>query len=199
MSDRWTTLSANTVVKDRWIDLRAESCLTPAGQEISPYYVLSYPDWVNVVAITPDEHVLLIRQYRHAAGQVFWELPGGALEPSDVDPIDAARRELEEETGYRAERIEFITTLYPNPASHTNRLHTCLAINASQVGTQQLEAGEEGLTVHKVPLSELIDKLRSGLLGQALHTSSFLMALLVSGRIHVSEATVIAPQRASDL
>jgi 8-oxo-dGTP pyrophosphatase MutT (NUDIX family) len=187
MSDRWTTLSSDTVVKDRWIDLRAESCQTAAGQEISPYYILSYPDWVNVVAITPDEHVLLIRQYRHAAGQVFWELPGGALEPSDAGLIDAARRELEEETGSRAERIEFITTLYPNPASHTNRLHTFLAINAMPVGTQQLEGGEEGITLHTVPLSELMDKLRSGLLGQALHTSSILMALLVSGRIRVSE------------
>lgn len=181
--DGWKVLESRTLVKDRWIDLRAERCLTSEGRDISPYYVLSYPDWVNVVAITPDDEVLLVRQYRHAAGKHFWELPGGAMEADDLDPAEAARRELEEETGYRAERLEFITTLHPNPASHTNRLHTYLAIDAVPSGVQTLDAGEEGLTVHRMPLAELVDQLRSGLMGQALHTASVLMALLVSGRI----------------
>lgn len=185
----WKTVASRSIVRDRWIDLRADDCLTPAGQDISPYYVLSYPDWINVVAITPDDHILLVRQYRHAAGEVFWELPGGAVDSTDTDHAAAARRELEEETGYRAGRMEFVTTLYPNPASHTNRLHTYLAIDATPVGAQQLEAGEEGLTVHRMPVSELIGQLHKGLLGQALHTSSVLMALLVSGRIGGTSAT----------
>lgn len=181
--DRWKVLESRTLVKDRWIDLRAETCKTPEGREISPYYILSYPDWVNIVAITPGNEVLLTRQYRHAAGKVFWELPGGAMEPDDGDPAQAARRELEEETGYRAGRMEFITTLHPNPASHTNRLHTYLAIDAVPSGTQALDAGEAGLTVHRMPVGELVDGLRAGLMGQTLHTASVLMALLVSRRI----------------
>jgi 8-oxo-dGTP pyrophosphatase MutT (NUDIX family) len=140
-------------------------------------------DWVNFVAITPDEHILLTKQYRHAVGQVFWEIPGGAIDPNDSDPYAAASRELEEETGYRAERVELVTTLFPNPASHTNRLHTFLATNARPIGKQQLDAGEEGLTVHRMPLPELIERLQDGFLGQALDTSSVLMALLVSGRM----------------
>ncbi|ACM27539.1 hydrolase protein [Rhizobium rhizogenes K84] len=183
MQEGWKTVASKSLVKDRWIDLRADQCITPNGQEISPYYVLTYSDWINVVAITPDEQVLLTRQYRHAAGHAFWEIPGGGIDPNDPDPCSAAGRELEEETGYRAEKIELVTTLFPNPASHTNRLHPFLASNVTPIGTQQLEAGEEGLTVHKMPIRELVERLHDGFLGQALHTSSVLMALLVSGRI----------------
>jgi 8-oxo-dGTP pyrophosphatase MutT (NUDIX family) len=183
MQAKWSTRRSKVVIKDRWIHVRADDCVTPGGREISPYYVLSYPDWVHVVAITPDEQVVLTRQYRHAAGQVFWELPGGALDGADLDPVDAARRELEEETGYRAERLELVSTLYPNPATHTNRVHTYLAVGAAPVGVQRLDAGEEGLEVHLMPRRDVVDQVQSGLLGQALHTSSILMALLKGGWI----------------
>lgn len=183
MEEVWTTLASKTLVKDRWIDLRADQCRTPSGQEISPYYVLTYSDWINVVAITTDEHVLLTKQYRHAAGRVFWEIPGGGIDANDPDPCAAAGRELEEETGYRAGKIELIATFFANPASHTNRLHTFLATEVEPVGTQLLDAGEDGLTVHRMPVGELIKKLHHGFLEQALHTSSVLTALLVSGRI----------------
>jgi 8-oxo-dGTP pyrophosphatase MutT (NUDIX family) len=183
LDGRWKTVASKTIVKDRWIDLRADQCITPTGQDIQPYYVLTYPDWINVVAITPDDHVLLVRQYRHAAGEMFWEIPGGAVDPADPDLRSTAARELEEETGYRAAKIELVASLFPNPASHTNRLHTFLATDAIPVGTQQLEAGEEGLSVHLVSVPELITRLQGGFLGQALHTSSVLMALMLSGRI----------------
>ncbi|TWF54495.1 NUDIX hydrolase [Neorhizobium alkalisoli] len=96
---KWSVLSSETVVKDRWIDLRAETCVTPSGQEIAPYYVLSYPDWVNIVAITADDEIVLVRQYRHGAADVFTEIPGGAVDAGDPDPVAAAKRELLEETG----------------------------------------------------------------------------------------------------
>lgn len=183
MDKGWKTIESESLVKDRWIDLRADKCITPEGREIGPYYVLSYSDWINVVAITPNEQILLTRQYRHAAGQTFWEIPGGGVDPNDPDHCAAAGRELEEETGYRAEKIELIATFFPNPASHTNRLHTFLAHNVRPIGEQQLDAGEEGLTVHLMPIPELIERLRDGFLGQALHTSSVLTALLSSGRL----------------
>jgi 8-oxo-dGTP pyrophosphatase MutT (NUDIX family) len=183
MTDTWKTLETRTLVKDRWIHLTAETCQTPEGREIAPYYILTYPDWVNIVAITDNDEVLLVRQYRHAAGKTFLELPGGGVEAGDAGPEEAARRELEEETGYRAGRMEFVTTLYPNPASHTNLLHVYLAQGVVPSGPPRLDAGEEGLTVQLMPVAELVDQLRAGALGEALHVASVMMALMAAGRI----------------
>ncbi|MBB3392867.1 8-oxo-dGTP pyrophosphatase MutT (NUDIX family) [Rhizobium sp. BK275] len=183
MDDGWKVLETRTILQDRWLNLRADDCLTPDGVTISPYYVMSYPDWVNIVAITPDDRLLLVRQYRHAAGRFFLEIPGGGLDERDVDSEKAARRELEEETGYIAQNWQLISTLYPNPASHTNRLHTYLATGAERRYQQRLDAGEEGLTVHALPIAEVLDGLQAGLIGQALHVSSILLALRVAGRL----------------
>jgi 8-oxo-dGTP pyrophosphatase MutT (NUDIX family) len=183
MDDGWKVLESRTILQDRWLNLRADDCLTPDGVTISPYYVMSYPDWVNIVAITPDDRLLLVRQYRHAAGRFFLEIPGGGLDAQDVDSEKAARRELEEETGYIAQDWQLISSLYPNPASHTNRLHTYLATGAECRHQQRLDAGEEGLTVHALPIPEVLDGLQAGLIGQALHVSSILLALRVAGRL----------------
>lgn len=183
MDDAWKVLESRTILQDRWLNLRADDCLTPDGVTISPYYVMSYPDWVNIVAITPDDRLLLVRQYRHAAGRFFLEIPGGGLDERDVDSEKAARRELEEETGYIAQDWQLISSLYPNPASHTNRLHTYLATDAERRHQQRLDAGEEGLTVHALPIPEVLDGLQAGLIGQALHVSSILLALRVAGRL----------------
>lgn len=86
------------VLRDRWISVHADDCVTAEGVEISPYYVLEYPDWVNVVALDEYDHVLLIRQYRHGLGRISLELPCGGAEPGE-STLDAARRELLEETG----------------------------------------------------------------------------------------------------
>jgi 8-oxo-dGTP pyrophosphatase MutT (NUDIX family) len=183
MDGKWKTIRSENLLKDRWIDLRADYCLTPKGQEISPYYVLSYPDWINVVAITANGCLVLVRQYRHAAGEFFMEIPGGAVENADSDTEQAARRELKEETGFTSKHWELISALHPNPASHTNRLYTYLAIDAVCDHDQRLDHGEEGLTVHAVPIPQVLDGLRSGFIGQVLHVSSILMALNVAGRL----------------
>ncbi len=183
MDDGWKVVESRTILQDRWLNLRADDCLTSGGVTISPYYVLSYPDWINIVAITTDDRLLLVRQYRHAAGRFFLEIPGGGLDERDAHSEKAARRELEEETGYIAQNWQLISTLYPNPASHTNRLHTYLATGAEQKYQQRLEAGEEGLTVHALPIAEVLDGLQASLIGQALHVSSILLALRVAGRL----------------
>ena len=91
MEQRWRTIRSETRLRDQWLHLRVDHCVTPAGTEISPYYVLSYPDWVHVVAITQASSLVLVQQYRHAAGQSFLELPGGAVDPGDPNLEHAAR------------------------------------------------------------------------------------------------------------
>jgi 8-oxo-dGTP pyrophosphatase MutT (NUDIX family) len=182
MDTSWRTLSSETIVKDRWIDLRADVCVTPGGQKISPYYVLNFPDWVHVVAITARNELVLIRQYRHGAGQSFLELPAGTMEQSDADPAICAVRELEEETGYRAHEMRPVITLYANPANQSNRVHVYLAIGAELVGERRLDHGEEGLSVHLIPVREVVDQIHTGIIQQALQVSSLLLGLSAAGQ-----------------
>ena len=97
--DVWEILGSKYVVKDRWLTLRADDCRNADGQVIAPYYVLEYPPWVNVLALTPEHNVVLIKQYRHGIRQVILELPGGALDEQDASILDAAQRELREKQG----------------------------------------------------------------------------------------------------
>lgn len=186
MNQKWRTTRSETVLKDRWIDVRADHCVTPGGIDISPYYVLSYPEWVHVVAITPDDHVVLVCQYRHAAGVVTRELPGGALDAADTQTEQAARRELEEETGFTAPHWELITSLRPNPATHTNRVHFYLARDAVRTREQSLDPGEDGLTVELLPVQTVLDGLRSGLIDHGTHASGLLLGLVTAGRLNLT-------------
>ncbi len=182
MDTTWRTLSSEPVVRNRWIDVRSDRCLTPSGAEISPYYVLTYPDWVHVVAVTPERGLVLVRQYRHAVGESVLELPGGGMEACEGEAEQAARRELAEETGFRSERWSRISTLYPNPATHTNRVHAFLALDAVPGSGQRLDRGEEGLAVCMMPLDAVLAGLGAGVLGQAMHVSSVLLAArLIAG------------------
>ncbi len=188
MSDqKWRVARSKSVVKDRWIDLRADDCVTPSGIDIAPYYVLTYPDWVHVVAVTPDECLVLVRQYRHAVGEMLTELPGGMMDPTDIDDAQAARRELAEETGYTSAEWKKISSLFPNPATHTNRVHVYLALNCKPVHKQSLDQGEEGVQVLVLPINDVVKGLQDGLLGQAMQVSAVLMGLAAAGRLQISD------------
>jgi len=149
---------------------------------------MSYPDWVHVVGITEANRLVLVRQYRHAAGEFFLELPGGTVDLDDISLEHAARREFAEETGFTARRWEMFTSLYPNPATHTNRIHFFLALDAVCDHPQSLDIGEDGLAVELVDIPAVLDGLRSGLLGQAMHVSGILLGLAAAGRLTLAAA-----------
>ena len=172
----WETISSKYLVRAPWATLRVDTCRMPDGTVIPDYYVLEYPDWVNVVALTEDDKVILVRQYRHAAGEEILELPGGVIE-KDESPEDAARRELLEETGYEFEDIEFLSTLYANPATATNKTHCFLATGGKKTSEQNLDRGEE-IIIELVSLEELKTLVLNNKLGQALHTSGIFYALI---------------------
>jgi 8-oxo-dGTP pyrophosphatase MutT (NUDIX family) len=186
MVERWRTVGSQPVLKDRWIDLRADTCVTPGGREISPYYVLSYPAWVHVVALTDNDELVLVRQYRHGAGEVMLELPAGIADAADADPEVTARRELAEETGYSAPRWRAISELYPNPAHQTNRVHVFLAEGAARTGQQALDPGEEGLEAVLMPLVDVLAGLGAGILPHSAHVAALLMALAAAGRLDLT-------------
>jgi 8-oxo-dGTP pyrophosphatase MutT (NUDIX family) len=178
----WRVLGSTTLLEDRWITLRADRLQTAAGVEIAPWYVLDYPDWAVVVALTGDDRVVLVRQWRHAAQTWSLELPGGVMDATDADAIAAARRELREETGFDATDWRFLYAAHPNPAIQTNRLHVVLATGAYLAGGTALEAGE-AMTVEVFRVPDILGIIRAGGIGQSMHVGAILVALDAAGRI----------------
>ena len=135
-----------------------------------------------MVALTKDGDVVLVRQYRHGVGDVLLELPGGVVEDGE-EPVDGARRELLEETGYAASTVVEVGRIYPNPAFQTNPLYCFLALDAEKVSGQNLDAGED-IEVQLVPLEELIGMAKVGEFPHALNVAVLFQALLYLDRIH---------------
>ena len=129
----------------------------PEGQD-SDYYVMETPDWVNVVATTTqeggDEQFVMVRQFRHGSKRVSLEFPGGLVE-ADEDPAVAVARELEEETGFRPERLRLLGHVNPNPALMGNRCYTYLAEGCTRISEQNLDTNE-AIEVVLVPPAEII-------------------------------------------
>lgn len=163
-----------------WLVLRQERFRLPNGREIADYWISEYPPWVNVVAITATDQVVLIRQYRPGLGDVHYEIPAGVVDPGE-DIEAAARRELGEETGYGGGRWSLLTRLSANPALQDNITTTYLAEGVAPLGQAHPEATED-LRVHLVPLAELPEIIDHGDMIQALHAAPLLRYLLRRGK-----------------
>jgi len=141
------------------------------------FFVLEAPDWVNVIPLTPDRHVVLVEQYRHGIEGPTLEIPGGIIDPHDPSPIAAAVRELREETGYEADALLPLGVVHPNPAIQTNRCYTFLAHGARRVGDPEPDEGED-LSLMSVPLARVPDLIRQGKITHSLVVAAFLWFFL---------------------
>lgn len=153
MIEKWTILSSEYLLNDApWGVVRRDHMRLPSGTEVPAYYVLEYPNWVNVLGITKDKKMVLIEQYRHGIGEVSFELPAGICDEGE-DHMEAAKRELLEETGYGGGNWQEWMVVCANPATHTNLTYCYLATDIEKLQEQDLESSEE-IDVHLVSFEE---------------------------------------------
>ncbi len=175
----WTVTGERTLLKDRWIHVTAEDCVTASGVEIAPFYLLNYADWAHAAALTPEGRVIMVRQYRHGARAPSLEFAGGVVEPGEA-LVEAAARELLEETGYAGEVVGVIGSVWANPVSHRSRAHTVLIRNARRVADPTPKPSER-LLVEEIAWAGVSASITVGEVIHPLHLSAILQLSLRLG------------------
>lgn len=163
---RWKAVAAEPVQDCVVFRVSRTLSQSPSTGRVHPFYRIDADGWVNVVPVTDDGHAVLVHQYRHGADEVTLEIPGGMIDPGE-SPLEAAARELLEETGYRARELVPVGSLNPNPALFGNRVHTFVARGCERVGDIQ-NSGHEETHVELVPLAELRSRVLEGRIDHAL-------------------------------
>ena len=168
----WQRLGSETIYTCRIFSLRKDRNRSPRDGQEHDFFVLDSPDWVNIVPVTSDDQVVLIQQYRHGIDAITLEIPGGMVDPHDPSPLHAARREMQEETGYDSEDVIPLGSIHPNPAIQGNRCYTFLARNVEKRFEPQFDTTEE-IEVTLVPVAHLPDLVRQGKISHALVVTAF--------------------------
>ncbi len=167
----WPTLAEGTVEQRGVFGVQQVTRRSPRTGHAAVYQVLHMPDWVNVIALTPEQEIVLVVQYRHGVDTIAVEIPGGAVEAGE-DPAVAAVRELREETGFVGDPPIALGSVQPNPALQTNACSTWLVPNARQVHALALDDGED-IEVTLVPRAEIDDWVADGRIDHALVVAAF--------------------------
>ncbi len=165
-SKRWKTLKSEYLFKRPWLTARRDVVQLPNGVVNNEFYVLEYPDWVNVIAITKDGLFVFVRQYRYGLDLDSVELCAGVAEPGE-NPIESAKREFLEETGYGGGEWEEIMKIGQNPSTCNNWTHCFVATGVEKIGNQQLDHTED-IDVVLLTQEQVLDMMMRDELKQAL-------------------------------
>lgn len=150
--------------------LREDRVRLPGGLELEEFHVVEYPDWSVVYCLTESGKVVLVEQYRHGIGRSCLELPAGEIDAGE-EPLDAAHRELLEETGYEAPEWHYLGRCAPNPSKQTSYAHLFVAFRGRQVGDQRLDSSEE-IRVRLFDPSEVLHLANEGQIPHGIHLTA---------------------------
>ena len=170
----WTRLASRRLIERWWMTLRQDRVRLPSGHVLDEYHVLEYPDWSCVLALTNHGEAVIIQQYRYAIERVCTELPAGALDAGE-SPLEAAQRELLEETGYVAERWTALGRCAVEPSRHTNFGYLFVAEDARRVAEPTPDASED-LVVACIPAGDLMGLVETGEIVHGVHVAAVLWA-----------------------
>ena len=170
----WQVLADTSLISHRWLEVREQRVRLANGHEIERFHLINGPDWAAVLCLTAKRQVVMVRQYRHGFGGTSLELPAGVIEAGEA-PIDAARRELREESGFEAREMSPLLTGSPEPARSKTLAHFFVARGAQRVAELALDHSEE-LEVLLVPASELSELMDQGHIVHAAHIAAILSA-----------------------
>jgi ADP-ribose pyrophosphatase len=172
---RWERLSSEKLLETPYFALRSDKLRLPDGAVKDPYYVIERPDAAIVFPLTEAGEVVLVRQYRPAIGRVEFGLPAGLVEEGE-EPEKAARRELQEETGYSGDKWESLGAVASSPSLKDNWAHLYLARGVERAGPQQPDDYER-LEVVLVPVGEILAEVRAGNIVSSSGVAAVLLAL----------------------
>ena len=168
----WSPHEAELLIEAGVFTLRKIRAASPSEPgKVGEFVYIDAPDWVNVIALTDDDQVVLIEQYRHGIGAVTLEIPGGTVDDGEA-AIAAGLRELAEETGYTGEDVQSIGTVTPNPAILNNICTTLLVKSAKRTCEPELDAMEE-IAVRLEPIERIPDLIREGKINHSLVVAAF--------------------------
>ena len=168
----WERRRTERVYRSRVFEVLRDTSISPRTGREHEFHVLDCSDWVNVVPITSDDRVILIRQFRHGVRDFSLEIPGGLIDPEDPSPLHAGRREMQEETGYDSDDLVSLGWTHPNPALQGNRCYTFLARNVRRIAEPSLHGTEETEVV-VVPRTDLPELVQTGRISHALVVAAF--------------------------
>jgi len=170
---RWEKGATRTLATTRIFEVCATHYRHPARPAGREFFALHAPDWVNVVALTPDHRLVLVRQFRFGIDALSLEVPGGVID-GDEGPLAAAVRELREETGYTGDAPRLLGSVHPNPAIQNNRCHLVLVTGARRAAEIEWDADEE-LEVLAQPVAEVYAAAETGGITHALVLNALLL------------------------
>ncbi len=167
----WKVVSSHQDRSYRVFSLRTDRAISPRTGKEHSFFILESTSWVNIIPLTSDGRVVMVRQYRHGTGEVTLEIPGGLVEDGDT-PETAAMRELVEETGYTVDKVAGLGYVQPNPAIQNNRCYSFVARDV-RLTREQSQDEKEDIEVVLKPLSDIPKAIRKGEITHALVLAAF--------------------------